>query len=198
MEGVEGLLSGVIVGGGNSAQSVVHYQSLHARVMGEQVLGGSVAIIVAYQSASMQVQVAYQSSQWNTRGSIDRRSESHTQMSRNTMKHNAMQWNTNVTQCNETPLRIPSSISLMKPSQQCHGWAVSGDLQLAICTVYTTCNETQERAFTADDCWVGTFGGSLMWMGEQNLLWKSKLWEDWNKVLKWYKHTVERLYSAYK
>ena len=84
---VEGLLSGVIVGGGNSAQSVVHYQSLHATVMGEQVLGGSGAIIVAYQSASMLVQVAYQCSQCNTRGSIDRRSESHTQISRNAMKH---------------------------------------------------------------------------------------------------------------
>ena len=60
---VEGLLSGVIVGGGNSAQSVVHYQSLHATVMGKQVLGGSGAIIVAYQSASMLVQVAYQCSQ---------------------------------------------------------------------------------------------------------------------------------------
>ena len=61
MDGVDGLLSGVIVGAVDyqkETQSVVHYQSLHATVSWvSRFWGESVAIIVAYQCASMQVQV---------------------------------------------------------------------------------------------------------------------------------------------
>ena len=84
---------------------------------------------------------------------------------------------------NETQLRIRGSISRPTDEAPAVSWVASFWGSPAICTVFTVhcvycvhcllfsvhclhvrCNETQERAFTADDRrqfrgWVGNFGG---------------------------------------
>ena len=141
-----GILSGAI----GETQSVVHYRSLHAAaVMGGQVLGiwshYCCKLPVLCNETQLLLQVT-SAPQWNTRGS-----------------------DTNVTQCNETPLRIPGSIS--QPTAV--SWVASFWGSPAICTLHClrACDAMKHKREHSPLMIGGIgwelLGDSLMWTSER-------------------------------